>query len=157
VSGHSRGIEGKVFVVLARLGVGSNRVKTPGFSSFKIPDLAGHLPMGQVSSGSGIMIASSGPTGEANNPYEGPVLEPIIVVDRHGNAIPVERGQGMHSSPDGNFQQVIDASGKPTGDRMDRVGHPGQRDPAARRPHGHRPGLTTSNGNRHLPIKPNDQ
>jgi hypothetical protein len=88
------------------------------------------------------------------NPYKGSVTEDVIVVDRYGNAIPVYRGQRINTSPNGDFQQVIGRDGRATGDRMDRAGHRDQSDRAARRPHAHRPGFTTPEGNRHLPIEP---
>ncbi|MBS7662409.1 RHS repeat protein [Pseudomonas lalucatii] len=91
--------------------------------------------------------------GEGNtNPYAGPVDEPVIVVDENGNAIPVEPGQSVNSSPNGDYQQVVGADGRPTGDRLDRGGHRNQSDPRAQGPHGHRPGVTTPDGNPHLPI-----
>jgi RHS repeat-associated protein len=87
------------------------------------------------------------------NPYAGPVTEPVVVVDQKGNAIPVDKGQQVKTSPNGDYQQVIGADGKPTGDRMDRGGHKGQKDPRAQAPHGHRPGVTTTpDRNPHLPI-----
>jgi RHS repeat-associated protein len=91
------------------------------------------------------------------NPYneEGRgVTEPVTVVDRPGNAIPVNEGERITSSPDGDFQQVRGPGDRETGVRIDRRGHPGRRDPAARGPHGHRPGVT-NNGNPHLPIRSN--
>jgi RHS repeat-associated protein len=86
------------------------------------------------------------------NPYSGPVDGPVVVVDANGNAIPVEPGQSVNSSPNGDYQQVLGADGKPTGDRLDRGGHRNQIDPRAQGPHGHRPGVTTPDGNPHLPI-----
>jgi hypothetical protein len=80
------------------------------------------------------------------------VAEPVVVVDQHGNAVPVDQGQKINTSPNGDFQQVIGTDGKPTGDRLDRVGHPGQRDPSTQKPHGHRPGVTTSDGNPHYQL-----
>jgi RHS repeat-associated protein len=88
------------------------------------------------------------------NPYNGPVDKPVIVVDPHGNAIPVDKGQQITASPNGDYQQVRDSEGKVTGVRLDRGGHPKQNDPLARGPHGHVPGVTTPEGNPHLPIKP---
>lgn len=87
-----------------------------------------------------------------SNPYSGPVDDAVVVVDSNGNAIPVEPGQRVNSSPNGDYQQVVGANGKPTGDRMDRGGHKTQSDPRAQAPHGHRPGVTTADGNPHLPI-----
>jgi RHS repeat-associated protein len=93
-----------------------------------------------------------GASSENTNPYNGPVDKPVVVVDQNGNAIPVDQGQRVNTSPNGDYQQVIGADGKPTGDRLDRGGHRGQPDPLAQGPHGHRPGVTTPNGNPHLPI-----
>lgn len=86
------------------------------------------------------------------NPYDGPVDNPVIVVDGAGNGIPVGEGEEIKSSPDGDYQQVRGADGKPTGARLDRGGHPNQKDPRARAPHAHQPGVTTPDGNHHLPI-----
>jgi RHS repeat-associated protein len=88
------------------------------------------------------------------NPYAGPVDKPVVVVDKNGNAIPVDAGQSVNTSPNGDFQQVIGTDSRPTGDRLDRGGHPNQRDPQAQNPHAHRPGVTDPNGNPHLPINP---
>jgi RHS repeat-associated protein len=97
----------------------------------------------------------SEPAGEKNtNPYAGPVEEPVVVVDEDGNAIPVEEGEQVKSSPDGKYQQVLGRDGKPTGTRLDKGGHRNQRDPKAQGPHGHRPGVTDETGNPHLPINP---
>jgi len=85
------------------------------------------------------------------NPYSGPVNSPVTVVDSNGNAIPVGAGQQITASPNGDYQQVRDANGSPTGVRLDRGGHAGQSDPAAQGPHAHVPGVT-NNGNPHLPI-----
>jgi len=90
--------------------------------------------------------------GGNNNPYDGPVDEPVIVVDGDGNAIPVDTGESLNTSPNGDYQQVIGPNGEPTGVRLDRGGHRNHRDPRARDPHGHRPGVTTPDGNPHLPI-----
>jgi RHS repeat-associated protein len=88
------------------------------------------------------------------NPYEGPVSEPVVAVDSDGNAIPVDKGQSIGSSPDGNYQEVKGSDGLATGDRMDRGGHRSQKDPAAQQPHGHRPGVSRPDGNPHLPLRP---
>jgi hypothetical protein len=95
----------------------------------------------------------SGATSENTNPYKGPVTEPVVVVDQHGNAIPVDQGQKVNTSPNGDYQQVVGTDGKATGDRMDRGGHPKQNDPSAQQPHGHRSGVTRPDGNPHLPIE----
>jgi RHS repeat-associated protein len=95
---------------------------------------------------------SSSEDAQNTNPYAGPVDESVIVVDKNGNAIPVEEGHQINTSPNGDYQQVIGVDGKPTGDRPDRGGHRGQSDPRAQQPHAHRPGVTTPDGNPHLPI-----
>ena len=86
------------------------------------------------------------------NPYAGPVDEPVIVVDQHGNSIPVGEGQKVTTSPNGDYQQVRDSDGRATGVRLDRGGHRNRTDPKARDPHAHVPGVTTSDGNQHLPV-----
>lgn len=101
-------------------------------------------------SGSGEATGSS--EGGNTNPYDGPVEAPVIVVEGDGNAIPVAAGERIPSSPNGEFQQVRDADGNPTGTRLDKGGHPGQADPKARSPHAHRPGVTDETGNPHLPL-----
>ncbi|WP_208453642.1 hypothetical protein [Burkholderia gladioli] len=85
------------------------------------------------------------------NPYKGPVDQPVTVVDKNGNAIPVEPGEQVKTSPNGDYQQANDANG-PTGVRLDCGGHPTQKDPVAHGHHGHEPGVTTPDGNPHLPI-----
>jgi RHS repeat-associated protein len=95
--------------------------------------------------------APNEPNGNTN-PYAGPVDSPVVVVDKYGNAMPVEAGQSMKSSPNGDYQQVRGADGQPTGDRLDRGGHRTQPDQQARQPHAHRSGVVDDNGNRHLPI-----
>jgi RHS repeat-associated protein len=89
-----------------------------------------------------------------DNPYNGPVDGPVVVVDEAGNAIPVGAGEQVTSSQNGDYQQVRDRDGNPTGVRSDRGGHRGQSDETARGPHGHRPGVTQPDGNPHLPIRP---
>jgi RHS repeat-associated protein len=86
------------------------------------------------------------------NPYAGPVDKPVTVVDPKGNAIPVGEGQRINSSPKGDYQQVLDKNGKPTGDRLDAGGHKKQTNPRAQRPHAHRPKVTNEDGDPHLPI-----
>jgi RHS repeat-associated protein len=87
------------------------------------------------------------------NPYSGPVDRPVIVVDESGNAIPVAEGEQIVGSPNGDYQQILGPDGKPTGLRIDRGGHKNQKDPRARGPHGHVPGVTLPDGNPHLPIR----
>jgi uncharacterized protein RhaS with RHS repeats len=98
---------------------------------------------------------TSPPATDGNtNPYAGPIDSPVVVVDKNGNAIPVDTGQSIGASKDGDYQQVKDVNGQPTGDRLDRGGHSTQSDPQAQQPHAHRPGVTDPNGNPHLPINP---
>ncbi|WP_197489942.1 RHS repeat-associated core domain-containing protein, partial [Rheinheimera sp. SA_1] len=107
--------------------------------------------------GDGTMYNEDGsdvPPSGNTNPYDGPVDESVIVVDGDGNAIPVEAGEQITSSPNGDYQQVRDKDGKENGIRMDKGGHKGQSDPKAQGPHGHRPNVTTEDGNPHLPLKP---
>ncbi|MCE4352154.1 hypothetical protein LYZ86_23605, partial [Xanthomonas hortorum pv. cynarae] len=87
-------------------------------------------------------VTQSGEPQTSNNPYDGPVDSPVIVVDGDGNAIPVEQGEQLKGSPDGRYQQVLGQDGRPTGTRLDKGGHKGQSDPKAQGPHGHRPGVT---------------
>jgi uncharacterized protein RhaS with RHS repeats len=99
---------------------------------------------------------TTGATNSNTNPYPttggGPVSEPVIAVDSKGNAIPVQTGEQITSSPDGKYQQVRDSNGDPTGTRLDAGGHRGQSDPPAQGPHANVPGVTQPNGNPHLPI-----
>ncbi len=99
-------------------------------------------------------VTQSGEPQTSNNPYDGPVDSPVIVVDGDGNAIPVEQGEQIKGSPDGRYQQVLGQDGRPTGTRLDKGGHKGQSDPKAQGPHGHRPGVTDDTGNPHLPLNP---
>jgi RHS repeat-associated protein len=110
--------------------------------------------LGNCSYLSGILLNDAG-LGPETNPYnEGRqgVTEPVIVVDPQGNAIPVNEGEYITGSPNGDYQQVIGPDGHPTGVRIDRGGHRGQSDPRARGPHAHRPGVIQG-GNPHLPIR----
>ncbi|WP_175597222.1 RHS repeat domain-containing protein [Peristeroidobacter soli] len=98
--------------------------------------------------------AAPSPAAPGNtNPYSGPVDAPVTVIDSHGNAIPVSAGEEIAASPNGDYQQVRDKAGNPTGVRLDRGGHRTHADPSAKGPHGHVPGVTQPNGNPHLPIK----
>jgi RHS repeat-associated protein len=90
--------------------------------------------------------------GENTNPYQGPVTQPVIVVDQNGNAIPVNEGEQITSSPNGDYQQVRDGEGNANGVRLDRGGHRTHANPNAQGPHGHVPGVTRPNGDPHLPI-----
>lgn len=88
----------------------------------------------------------------------GPYKGDVIVVDENGNAIPLKEGQTIEGNSDGSIVQVKAKDGKPTGTRKDGKGHPKQKDPKAKDPHGHRVDengnpITDSDGNPHLPIK----
>lgn len=91
------------------------------------------------------------PENENTNPYEGPVSEPVVVVNGNGIAIPVGEGERIGSSPDGSWQELKDKEGNRTGTRVD-AGHPKTHDdPRAQGPHGHRDGVTNSDGTPWLP------
>lgn len=87
------------------------------------------------------------------NPYDGPVGEPVVVVDPKGNAIPVGQGQWVTGSPDGRWVQVRDKQGNPTGTRLDGGHKPSTHpDPRAQEPHAHVPGVTNPDGTPWLPV-----
>lgn len=54
-------------------------------------------------------------------------------------------GEGIY--PDGLRSSLLGPGGKPTGDRLDKGGHGKQNAARAQEPHGHRPDLTTPDGN----------
>ncbi len=88
---------------------------------------------------------------ENTNPYKGPVDRPVIVVNGNGVGIPIDEGESIGSSPDGNWQEVKDADGNRTGTRVD-AGHPKTHDdPRAQGPHGHRDGVVNPDGTPWLP------
>ncbi|WP_311198255.1 RHS repeat-associated core domain-containing protein [Aliiroseovarius crassostreae] len=77
-----------------------------------------------------------------------------IYVDSKGNAIPTPKGGRITGSPDGKFIQARDATGAPTGVRIDGAHSPRTHsDPRALGPHGHVPGLTNPDGTPWLPIR----
>jgi RHS repeat-associated protein len=77
-----------------------------------------------------------------------------IVLDSRGNAIPLNRGEYLTRSPDGRWVQVRDASGRPTGMRIDGPHNPRTHsDPRSLQPHAHVPGVTNLDGTPWLPIK----
>lgn len=95
------------------------------------------------------------------NPYQGPVSEPVTVVDPHGNAIRVEQGQKIGSSADGKWQAVKGPGGRQTGTRIDQ-GHEGHAPGEGAEPHAHvvRPDgtkVTTQDGKQWLPLKTGDE
>lgn len=91
-----------------------------------------------------------GPKGNANGaPKNG-----TIFVDSKGNAIPTPPGGRITGSGDSRFIQARDASGNPTGVRIDGAHSPKTHtDPRALGPHGHVPGVTNTDGTPWLPIK----
>jgi hypothetical protein len=96
---------------------------------------------------------SEDPCGDANNnPYDGPVEDPIIVVDPQGNAIPVGQGEQIQTSPDGQWVDVKNDVGQSTGTQIHGPHKPTTHgdQPDALKPHAHRPG---NPGNNHwLPV-----
>jgi RHS repeat-associated protein len=87
------------------------------------------------------------------NPNTAPVYEKIVV-DPKGNAIPLKPGEYITGSPDGRFIQVRDATGQPTGLRIDGPHKPASHpDPRAQVPHAHVPGVTNPDGTPWLPIR----
>jgi len=92
--------------------------------------------------------ADAEPVAEGNtNPYSGPVTEDVTVVDSNGNAIPVNEGESITTSPDGEYQQVRDKDGNKTGVRKD-----GAHKSHKQEPHAHRPDVDVP-GNDNLPIR----
>ncbi len=77
---------------------------------------------------------------ENTNPFKGPVAEPVNVVDANGNVIPVKAGEQLNESPNGDFVQVKDKDGKPTGVRKDGK-HGASHSPEGQKPHAHRPDI----------------
>jgi hypothetical protein len=82
----------------------------------------------------------------------------VIIVDKAGNAIGLKKGEKIEGSPKGDCWQKKGPDGKPTGDRYDGKGHPKQKDPKAKQPHGHRTKpdgtqVKDKTGNPHLPTK----
>jgi hypothetical protein len=76
-----------------------------------------------------------------------------FIVDAKGNTLPVGAGETIAASPNGQWIQVRDATGKPTGLRMD-GGHPETThpDPRGQIPHAHVPGVTNQDGTPWLPM-----
>jgi RHS repeat-associated protein len=91
---------------------------------------------------------AAGESKSNTNPYKGPVDEPVIVIDKNGNAIPVNEGESIGASPSGDYQQIKGPNGLPTGVRLDKGGHPN-----VPYPHAHVPGVTLPGGDPHLPVK----
>ena len=87
-----------------------------------------------------------------NNPYDGPVEDPVIVVDPQGNAIPVDRGEQIQTSRDGQWVDVKDSDGRSTGPQIHGPHKPTTHgnQPDALKPHAHRPG--NPGGNHWLPV-----
>ena len=77
-----------------------------------------------------------------------------FAADEKGNVLPVPPGGKTQGSPDGKWVQVKDASGKPTGARIDN-GHPESKshsDPRSQKPHAHLPDKTNADGTPWLPV-----
>ncbi len=86
------------------------------------------------------------------NPNTAPTYENILV-DSKGNAIPLKPGEYVTGSPDGRFIQVRNASGNPTGLRIDGPHKPASHpDPRAQVPHAHVLGVTNPDGTPCLPV-----
>ncbi len=76
-----------------------------------------------------------------------------FVVDAKGNVIPLQPGETLTGSPNGQWLQVRDADGNPTGMRLDGGHSPASHpDPSAQVPHAHVPGVTNPNGTPWLPV-----
>src|SRR5690242_571462 len=92
--------------------------------------------------------------GQPPNPFSGPVHKPMTVVDPRGNAVRVGAGEKLTGSRDGRYLQVRDASGAPTGVRIDAGHKPATHpDPRGQRPHAHVPGVTNEDGTPWLEVK----
>jgi hypothetical protein len=77
-----------------------------------------------------------------------------MVVDPHGNTVPLKNGETTTGSPDGKYLQVRGADGQPTGLRIDGPHKDATHsDPRALVPHAHVPGVTNPDGTPWLPIK----
>ncbi|MGZ3732547.1 MAG: RHS repeat domain-containing protein, partial [Parachlamydiaceae bacterium] len=88
------------------------------------------------------------------NPFDGPVDEDVMLIDSAGNAIPIKSGQKAAGSRDGNWIQVEDSKGLPTGLRKDGPHNPNRhKDPRALKPHAHVPEINNLDGTPWLPIK----
>jgi hypothetical protein len=116
------------------------------------PAMGGYSDFWQSSLAAKTPLALPAPRVRGNNPpvqsYE------KIIVDPKGNAIPLKPGETVVGSPDGRFIQVRDASGLPTGLRIDGSHKPASHpDPRAQAPHAHVPGVTNPDGTPWLPVK----
>ncbi len=88
-----------------------------------------------------------------NNPFTGSVSNDVILVDEHGNAIPVKTGQYVTGSQNGEWLQVRDDRGNPTGLRKDGAHSPQtHKDPRALQPHAHIPEINNADGTPWMPI-----
>lgn len=142
--------------------VGQNIGATPLYEGLSQYDLAAARELDAIESwsrglrGGGQLIVTAVVIGAPLNPTPANVLPSsgrTFVVDSRGNVIPLQRGQTFTSSPNGQWIQVRDAAGNPTGLRLD--GAHGARthpDPRAQVPHGHVPGVTNPDGTPWLPV-----
>ena len=77
-----------------------------------------------------------------------------IIVDSRGNAIPLNEGEYLTGSRNGEWIQVRDENGEVTGMRIDGAHSPRtHNDPRALQPHAHVPGISNEDGTPWLPIK----
>jgi len=132
----------------------AGRLSTAGEVAGKAPDgLRGSITPEGPPAAAG-KVAGAAPKGASTPPVnELPSSGNKFVVDPKGNTIVVKPGETVTSSPDGNWIQVKDAEGTPTGTRLDGghkpAGHP---DPRAQEPHAHVPGVTNPDGTPWLPV-----
>ena len=91
------------------------------------------------------------PASKTKNALQTPVK---IIVDSRGNAIPLNKGEYLTGSKDGQWVQVRDANGNFTGMRVDGP-HTlkTHSDPRALQPHAHVPEVTNADKTPWLPVK----
>ena len=121
-----------------------------------------------VSRGANIFLLLAGPaagytrggaatcecTSVNTNPFNGPVSRSVTAVGPKGDAIRLAPGEQLAGSPSGEWLQVKDGAGTPTGVRLDGPHRPSTHpDLRAQRPHAHVPGLSNADGTPWLPSK----
>ena len=129
-------------VIIAAVAHSYNMATNPSYrrsalSFGKVVANAGNEALSDVKEFVGKMFSSDESESKENTKI-GPYEEDVNVVDKDGNVIPLKKGQTLEGDPDGSFVQVKDRDGKQTGTRKDGKGHPKQKDPKAKAPHGHR-------------------
>lgn len=88
-----------------------------------------------------------------SNPYAEPAGEDVMIVDASGNVIPVKKGERVTGSYDGQWIQVRDKNGNPTGLRKDGPHSSNTHShPNALKPHAHVPEVTNNDGTPWLQI-----